>query len=387
VGIKENNMPIDLSNHKWPVRDIELRSKPESGELTHSAYKTFVSEGALYVRTIDFNGQMRAIPRESSMITAMGYDDHMVYGATKGEQSWLFQYALLSFREAAIPFCPIPDCTETTAIIVMGHEAYAAANNATEGRIIKITGLGLPGDVIQEWGIPRAQFKDIVVPVPGERIAKMIRSSSGDFYGLAAPSGTIFRFDPESGESDIIAPVNPIRFFGSVLVEDKEGSIYTFGAVGKMMRYTPYNNKFEATSVKVPCFPGRGPYAKISAAVYDPSQNRIYVGDTEGLLNAICLDDESIITLGKPVPLGGIDHLIRIKDGRIYGVAGGLDGMSHLFVYDPRVGSLRDLGVCCATVEKGWYGYNFGAMLSTPDGRIVLGENDHMGCLFSYYPP
>jgi hypothetical protein len=61
--------------------------------------------------------------------------------------------------------------------------------------------------------------------------------------------------------------------------------------------------------------------------------------------------------------------------------------MSHLFLHDPRPGGLRDLGVCCATVEKGWYGYRFGAMLATEEGRIVLGEDDYLGCLFSYFPP
>jgi hypothetical protein len=101
----------------------------------------------------------------------------------------------------------------------------------------------------------------------------------------------------------------------------------------------------------------------------------------------ISLEDDTVTPLGKPVPLGGIDHLVCLRDGRLFGVAGGLDGMSHLFVHDPRVGSLRDLGVCCATLEKGWYGYRFGAMLATPEGRIVLGEDDYLGCLFSYFPP
>ena len=93
-------MPIDLSNHKWPERDDEMRSKPEAGELSNSAYRTFVSEGSLYVKAINFNGLMRAIPRECSKITAMGFEDDVVYGATSGEQSWLFQYALRSYREA-----------------------------------------------------------------------------------------------------------------------------------------------------------------------------------------------------------------------------------------------------------------------------------------------
>jgi len=381
-------MPIDLSNHKWPVRDEEMRSKPEASELVASARRTFVSEGALYVRAIDFNGQMRAIPRECSAITAMGYDDGIVCGATAGEQSWLFIYTLLSYGEAAVPLLPIPDCTDVRGVVVDGSKAYLAANNGGEGHIVRVTRLCPPGDVIQEWGVVLPEFETLTVPVPGERIIRLVRNRAGDvIYGLTSPGGVLFSFRPDGEELKIIGPVDPVRFFGPVLVEDGDGFLCAFGTVGRMMRYDPATDKIERTGVSVPCFPGRGPYARISSAVFDPSGNRFYVGDTEGLLSVIALEDNKVTTLGKPVPLGGIDHLVRVPDGRIYGVAGGLDGMSHLFVHDPNAGSQRDLGVCCATVEKGWYGYRFGAMLANEEGRIVLGEDDHLGCLFSYFPP
>jgi hypothetical protein len=273
------------------------------------------------------------------------------------------------------------------AIILSDAQAYLAANNAGEGRIVKVTGLGAAGDVIQEWGFPLPKYEKVIVPVPGERIVQLVRSSVDDaLFGLTSPGGVLFRFGLDNGELKVIGPVDAVKFFSPVLVEN-HGWLYTFGTVGKMMRYNPLYESVEAMDVRVPCFPGRGPYAKISAAVLDPCKERLYVGDTEGLLSVISLEDETVITLGKPVPLGGIDHLVRLRDGRIYGVAGGLDGMSHLFVHDPRVGDLRDLGVCCATVEKGWYGYRFGAMLATSEGRIILGEDDHLGCLFSYFPP
>ncbi|MBI2302048.1 MAG: hypothetical protein HYU66_24355, partial [Armatimonadetes bacterium] len=107
----------------------------------------------------------------------------------------------------------------------------------------------------------------------------------------------------------------------------------------------------------------------------------------EGLMSAVDLAEERVTTLGKPVHIGGIDHLVRLRDGRIYGVAGSRDGMAPLFVHDPREGGLRDLGVCCAVSEKGWYGYRFGAMTATSEGRILLGEDDHLACVFSYFPP
>ncbi len=320
-------MPIDLSNHKWPVRDKGVPSKPGGGELIGSAYKTFVSEGALYVRNIDFNGQMRAIPRECSAITAMGHENGVIYGATRGEQSWLFQYALLSYHEAAVPLCPIPDCTDVRGMAVIAGHAYAGANEAQEGRIVKVSGLKLPGDVIQEWSMPRPRFETLSTPVPGERIAVLIGSRDGEtIYGLTSPGGVLFGFQLEDSELTVFGPVDGAGFFGEALVEDNAGYVYAFGSVGKMVCYNPFTEKIDETGTHVPIFPGRGPYARISAAVYDGSLERIYVGDTEGLISVVSLADNTVITLGKPVPLGGIDHMVCLGDGRIFGWPAGAMG-------------------------------------------------------------
>lgn len=381
-------MPLDLSDRQWPERDTETRSTREGWELVRSARATFVGEGALIARAIDFGGQMRALPRESSAISALGYDNGAVYGATRGEASWLFQYLLPSYTDAAIPLCPVPDCTDVGGIVVSGSRAWLAANHAGEGRILEITGLGWPGDVIQEWSMIRPQFETVATPAPGEPILRLLPSRVGDLlYGLTASSGTLFSFRPDNREVRLLGAVDPVKFFGPALVEDGAGCWYAFGTLGRVVRYDPATGTLEPTSVRVPCFPGRGPYARISAAACDPAGDRLYVGDSEGLLSLITPDNGTVTTLGKPVPLGGIDHLVCLRDGRVYGVAGGREGMSHLFVHEPERGSLRDLGVCCTTVEKGWYGYRFGAMLATPEGRIVLGEDDHLGCLFSYFPP
>ncbi len=382
-------MPIDFSTRTWPQRDRERMSKPEAGLLAGSASRTFVSEGALTVKAIDFGGQMRAIPRECSAITALGLADGVVYGATSGEQSWLFQYALRSYCEAAIPLGAVPGCTQVGAVVVRpGGGALLAGGDEREHRLIRVSGLHLPGDVIQEWGVPSPRYEDLAVPVPGERIACLQASADGTrLVGLSEPSGVLFWVSTHDGTVTVVGEVDPVGFFGRTLVEDGDGTWYAFGTLGRLLCYDPSTETIEPTGVQVPCFPGRGPYARVTAAVLDDTERWLFVGDTEGLFSVVLLEEERVLTLGKPIPLGGVDHLVRIGDGRIYGIAGSREGMAHLFSHDPREGSLRDLGVCCATTEKAWYGYRFGALLATPEGRLIMGEDDHLGCVFSYFPP
>lgn len=383
-------MPLDLNSRTWPKRDPALHGKPETGMLVGSAGRTFVNEGSVLVKAINFNGMAAPIPRESSMITSFALGEGFLYGATSGEQSWLFQYAYLSSCEAALPLGPIPDCrrVRNSLVVMPGHVVYGAGGDDGESHLFRVTGLGLPGNVIQEWGIPQPRFERLVAPVPGQHVVCLRLNRAGTLiYGLTEPDGSLFILNPEDNEVRVVEQVDPIRFFSPVLVEGPAGEWYAFGTTGRMMRYDPQTVTLEGTSVFVPSFPGRGPYARIAAATLDPGEGRLYVGDTEGLLSVIDLQEECVTSLGKPVALGGLDHLVRLRDGRIFGTAGTREGMAHLFVLDPRAGSLRDLGVLCATTEKAWYGYRFGAMVATPEGRVILGEDDHMGCLFSYFPP
>ncbi|HOM81923.1 MAG: hypothetical protein GX785_16045 [Armatimonadetes bacterium] len=383
-------MPLELSNRTWPQRDPVLQGKPETAELVRSAARTFVSEGALVCKEINFNGQMAPLPRESSAITSLAMTDGCVYGATSGEESWLFQYALLPYCEAALPLAPIPDARAVTRSLVAmpGHVLYGGTCDPEGGHLFKATVSGLPGDVIQEWGFPRVSFERLAAPVPGEGILRLVASRDSErLFGLTNQTGTIFAYDLRERQARVLGQVDPIHFFSPVLVEDREGVWYAFGSAGRLMRFSPFMETIEATDLRVECFPGRGPYAKIAAAALDDASRRLYLGDTEGLLSYVDLDEWRVVPLGKPVALGGIDHLVLLPDGRLYGTAGSREGMAHLFVYQPRPGALRDLGVLCATTEKPWYGYRYGDMVATPEGRIVLGEADHLGCLFNYFPP
>ncbi|MDH7570990.1 MAG: hypothetical protein QHJ73_15545, partial [Armatimonadota bacterium] len=132
-------MPLDLSKKQWPRRDPIYRGKPETAELAGSARKTFVHEGALTCKAVDFNGQMAPLPRESSAITSLAWMEGCVYGATSGEEAWLFQYAYLPYCEAAVPLCPIPDCRAVVRSLVAlpGHVVYGGTSGGGSGHLFR----------------------------------------------------------------------------------------------------------------------------------------------------------------------------------------------------------------------------------------------------------
>ena len=378
---------IDLNDKKFPDREKVLEMKRKGGKIASSAYATFVREGSLYVRSVNSNRQIRDIDFYSSNITALTYYKGFLFGATSGEKSVVFEQVLNSAYDVAAPVLELENGNETKGIAVRDMILYLGSNKEGKGNIIEVKGCGGLGDVIQEWGYPIPEEKLLLSL--DEKILSFVQSrKNNDTVYIITESGKFLTYsikDCKTEEKGIISE----NFFSPCVCEDSDGNVYLFRELGEMLVFS--DGELKETGISVSCYPGKGPYAKISACIYSEKDNTLIVGDTEGLISIIELtpDDSKpkSYPIGKPSAVGGIDFLTEINDGRIYGSAGSKEGMAHLFLYDRKYHSLKDLGVCCATVEKGWYGYVFGAMLALPDGHIVLGEDDRLGCLFHYYPP
>jgi hypothetical protein len=79
-------------------------------------------------------------------------------------------------------------------------------------------------------------------------------------------------------------------------------------------------------------------------------------------------------------------------DGRLYGIAGGAPGTTHLFSYDPRSGGFLDLGnprfdMKAPGIEQGiwWRGFQLGTLAASDDGRfIVMGEEEALSQLMIF---
>ncbi|MBQ7256652.1 MAG: hypothetical protein IJS60_03045 [Abditibacteriota bacterium] len=376
---------IDLSQKKFPDREREMNKKKIGRPIHNSAFDTFVKEGSLYVRSINCNRQIKDIDFYSSNITTLAYNNGYIIGATSGEKSVIFLQVLHSAYDCAAPIYELKETNNTVGIATISLTDIIIGSNNDKGNIIKITGVHGYGDVIQEWDYPYPE-EEKLLEIPDKILTFKQSKKDKNIVYIITDTGKFIIYNIEENSLNKIGILSE-NFFSKVICEGDDGNVYLFKELGGILIYK--DNKIEETGIKIPCFPGKGPYAKISAAIW--KDNTLIVGDTEGLLSKVILPNEEckneIIPLGKPTSVGGIDFLVEITDGRIYGVAGSFDGMAHLFLYNPKKHSIKDLGVCCATVEKGWYGYVIGDMVVCPDGHIVLGENDKLGCLFHYYPP
>ena len=402
---------IDLSQKKFPDREREMKKKKIGRPIHNSAFDTFVKEGSLYVRSINCNRQIKDIDFYSSNITTLAYNNGYIIGATSGEKSVIFLQVLHSAYDCAAPIYELKETNNTVGIAPISLTDIIIGSNNDKGNIIKITGVHGYGDVIQEWDYPYPE-EEKLLEIPDKILTFKQSEKDKNIVYIITETGKFIVYNIEENSLNEIGILSE-NFFSKVICEGDDGNVYLFKELGGILIYK--DNKIEATGIKIPCFPGKGPYAIISAAIW--KDNTLIVGDTEGLLSKVILPNNAqctmhnaqfnalptedkggcssyqeekeweVIPLGKPTSVGGIDFLVEITDGRIYGIAGSGDGMAHLFLYNPKKHSIKDLGVCCATVDKGWYGYVIGDMVACPDGHIVLGENDKLGCLFHYYPP
>jgi len=71
-------------------------------------------------------------------------------------------------------------------------------------------------------------------------------------------------------------------------------------------------------------------------------------------------------------------------DGRLFGWCG--ETLSRLFCYEPRGGTIKDLGAAASVIERRRYGYVFGSSAVGRDGEIYFGEDDDLGHLWIYFP-
>jgi hypothetical protein len=119
---------------------------------------------------------------------------------------------------------------------------------------------------------------------------------------------------------------------------------------------------------------------------------KIYGGNAgDGQLFEIDPVTKNLRNLGKPIGMNRLRGLCFGKDGRLYGIAGGWPGYSHLFSYTDQEGFI-DLGnpqftMAAPGIEQGilWRGFQMGAIASSEDGKyIVMGEDESLSQLLIF---
>jgi hypothetical protein len=137
---------------------------------------------------------------------------------------------------------------------------------------------------------------------------------------------------------------------------------------------------------------GRRALGRVDSWALD-AQGTLYGGcASEGQLFRLDPESRQVSNLGKPVQMPRVKGLAFAADGRLYGVAGGAPGYSHLFSYDPRSGSFLDLGnprfeMKAPGIEQGipWRGYQISTLAASEDGKfIILGEEESLSQLMVF---
>ena len=110
---------------------------------------------------------------------------------------------------------------------------------------------------------------------------------------------------------------------------------------------------------------------------------QIYTASADGRIYAFSEGRGFSGVLGQ-APLPHVGPIAVTFDGRLFGFCG--DEMSKMFSFDPATGKVTNLGVAASVLERRRYGYTFGVAITGRDGEIVFGENDNGGHLWLYFP-
>ena len=382
-------MPLreELKRRVWPTR-------PENVDVGDYAKGCYVREGHVVNRVLGLPQDIsEPIPPGECAITSLCLGSNgKVYGATSGKRSHFFYYD------------PDPGADGVCDIAVLDAAAAVRRSLVADDRgfifggVSSISEAGGEGylfaydtqhDHMAESGTRRGQVERLTVPIHGQCVAALaLDRGRRCLYGLSTPGGVFFVYNLDDRSTTEIGPVNAGRQFSEALVVDLSGHVYGVGAAGRLFRFDPNLGKIEHLDLRIPSVAGRDFYNKLDSVALDPQTGLIYGGGSADGVIFVC--DPSTMTirgLGKVTAEPRMRALTVGMDGSVYGVSGDVDGMGHLFRYDPTEHELRDLGIPLATVQRHWHGYEFDAACTGRWGEIYLGESDRISHLFIYFPP
>lgn len=283
-----------------------------------------------------------------------------------------------------------------------GNQLYAGTmphlvDNKGEGHLLQVN-IG-QGDAIE--------IKDLGVPVAGEGIFALLGNREGtQLYGISYPSGRFFTYTIETGKVqvfDAVAPtekelknlheyaVGPEVYLCKALIEDNNGLVYGSAAGNRMFAFDPAKKSISFLTTPLPAVWGREVLGQVESWAKSPD-GKLYGGNAgDGQLFVLDPDTKRIKNLGKPMMMGRLQALAFGGDGKLYGLAGGAPGYSHLFTYDENAGFV-DLGnpefnMVAPGIEQGilWRGFQLSTLAASADGKyMVIGEDEALSQLMIF---
>ncbi len=264
-----------------------------------------------------------------------------------------------------------------------------------DGHLIQME-IGIDGAIIIE---------DLGSPIPGEGVFSLTLDANGTtLYGVSYPSGIFFKYIIGTKEvktyNDIIVTDKDIstlneydlgpKNYLSISLIQYEGLIFGSMPINRIFYFDCKDESFHIIG-DIPEVWGRRTLGQVESWIISPT-SEIYGGNSgDGQLFKIDPVTKKIRNLGKPIGMNHLKGLCFGKDGKLYGIAGGKPGYSHLFSYNDQEG-FTDLGnpeftMVAPGIEQGilWRGFQLGTITSSEDGTyIIMGEDESLSQLLVF---
>ncbi len=369
------------------MKSLRSRQWPEKSTVIPKDYNPFVKEGFVINRALRLHQSLsEAIPPGECAITSLCTGgNNKIYGATSGSKCHLFYYDPSPGADRVCDIAVLEGARGVRKTLVSsGGTIFGGISEGESGYLFRYeTGK----DLINDYNTACGSVENLGSPVSGEFIAALAADKiRGVVYGLTSPGGFFFTYEDRKKRFRVKEPVDKSGPCSPTLVVTPSGAVFGAGPCGRLWCYDPDRDTREELPLQIPTLAGRALYNQLESAVYNPFDQRIYGGNTDGLLFAFHPETGLVQTIGKITPETGCPALAVGNDGRIYGINGEREGMAHLFEYNVVTSSLKDLGIPLAASEVFWHGYEFACACTGPSGEVYLGENDRISHLFIYFP-
>ncbi|KQS27844.1 hypothetical protein [Dyadobacter sp. Leaf189] len=372
-------------------------------------YEFFTPKDAFAIEVSLPNSSEKRLPMYRNAITSLHVQGDRVIGGTtakEGLSPYLFVTSLSGRKMLAMK-----DLQET----IPGQKAIATGFCKGAGNVLYAGTLSHSGKDQQAGHLLQVtigsgdaiEVKDLGSPIAGEGIFTLLSNAQGTaLYGISYPSGKFFTYDIASKKTQVfdeVAPkekelknahdfaVGPEVYLCKALIQDSKGLVYGSAAGNRIFTFDPAKKSISFLETPLPAVWGREVLGQVEAWAKAPN-GKLYGGNAgDGQLFVLDPATKTIKNLGKPTMMPRLQALAFGGDGKLYGLAGGAPGYSHLFSYDEKAGFV-DLGnpefkMVEPGIEQGilWRGFQLSTLASSADGKyMVIGEDEALSQLMIF---
>ena len=242
--------------------------------------------------------------------------------------------------------------------------------------------LKAPGGTIFRFDPRSGEINKLDIPIPHEYIQMITLDKKRKLiYGITYPISKVFKYDLKSGETKDFGPIN---CYPEHLTIDDEGGFWgswwdTCKKKLKLFRYDPDEDKVEYFDFGIPSTPvisphyGK-PYDNEIDRMINGEDGYLYIGTEIGMFFRLDPKNKEIKYLGKPCVELRLPGLVIGKDGLIYGV-GGDNYKAELFAYDREKDKFYNLG-SLYDKELNEFCFRPHDICITGDGILYVAETD-----------